>query len=64
VPGLARKLPHYGKYSYLGFAGQAPDNRIKGQWPAGDSAMSVWLGDERPGLRVPPAAPLTAVLGE
>jgi aminopeptidase N len=62
VPGLARKLPHYGKYSYLGFAGQAPDNRIKGQWPAGTSAMSVWLGDERPDLVVPEAMPLTAVL--
>ena len=32
LPGLSRKLPHYGKYSYLAFGGDAPDNFIKGQW--------------------------------
>ena len=26
IPGLARKLPHYGKYSYLGFTGDGPKN--------------------------------------
>ncbi len=39
VPGLARKLPHYGKYSYLVFEGSAPDNRRKGQWKITDSPM-------------------------
>jgi len=24
LPGLARKLPHYGKYSYLAFSGTEP----------------------------------------
>jgi hypothetical protein len=34
VPGLIRKLPHYGKYGVLVFAGQEPTNVHKGTWPA------------------------------
>jgi aminopeptidase N len=41
VPGLARKLPHYGKYSYLGFSGDEPTNILKGQWPVLRSPMSI-----------------------
>ena len=41
LPGLARKLPHYGRYSYLAFTGTAPDNMLKGQWPVAGSPMSV-----------------------
>jgi hypothetical protein len=41
LPGLARKLPHYGRYSYLAFTGTAPNNTLKGQWPVVDSPMSV-----------------------
>ena len=41
VSGLGRKLPHYGRYSYLGFTGTAPDNVLKGQWPVVDSPLSV-----------------------
>lgn len=47
LPGLARKLPHYGKYSYLVFSGSAPDNRAKGQWPSGDSELVQWIGARR-----------------
>jgi Peptidase family M1 domain len=36
---LARKLPHYGKYSYLAFT--AGDNIAKGQWDVTDSPMIV-----------------------
>jgi aminopeptidase N len=41
IPILARKLPHYGQYSYLIFS--APDgiNQLKGQWPATGSPLSV-----------------------
>lgn len=39
IPGLARKLPHYGKYSYLAFSGTEPTNVVKGQWSVGDSPM-------------------------
>jgi len=41
VPGLARLLPHYGKYSYLGFAGQRPNNVLKGSFPALYSPLQV-----------------------
>jgi hypothetical protein len=43
MPGLGRKLPHYGKYSYLGFEGAEPTNMLKGQWQASDSPLSVDL---------------------
>ncbi|NCA70136.1 MAG: M1 family peptidase [Sphingobacteriia bacterium] len=57
IAGLARKLPHYGKYSYLTFTGSAPDNQIKGEWAAGDSQLVRWLGPRRelPPLTEPPA---------
>jgi len=34
MPGLIRKLPHYGKYSVLVFKGEEPTNVHKGIWPA------------------------------
>jgi len=43
LPGLGRKLPHYGKYSYLGFEGDEPTNMFKGQWPTVNSPMTVIL---------------------
>jgi hypothetical protein len=60
VPGLARKLPHYGKYGYLTFTGDAPDNQVKGQWPPGDSALTQWLTDARPALAMPTPPTLLA----
>jgi hypothetical protein len=54
-PGLARKLPHYGKYSYLVFSGDAPSNVLKGQWPVTDSPLQIRLGDES-GQNSPPVA--------
>jgi aminopeptidase N len=42
-PGLGRKLPHYGKYSYLGFEGTEPVNTLKGQWQESDSPLQVDL---------------------
>ena len=41
VAGLARKLPHYGSYSYLAFEGDAPTNILKGQWRVLDSPLNV-----------------------
>jgi aminopeptidase N len=43
LPGLGRKLPHYGKYSYLGFEGEEPVNVLKGQWTPTDSPLRVDL---------------------
>jgi aminopeptidase N len=39
IPGLIRKLPHYGKYSYLAFSGDEPTNVAKGQWPVLNSPL-------------------------
>jgi aminopeptidase N len=46
VPGLGRKLPHYGRYSYLAFTGTAPDNILKGQWPVVGSPMSICVAQQ------------------
>jgi hypothetical protein len=42
--GLARKLPHYGKYGYLSFAGSEPGNVLKGQWRVRESPLNIALG--------------------
>ena len=60
MPGLARKLPHYGKYGYLGFTGDEPKNTVKGQWPVTESPLSVPLGDSGQPLVLPPREPLVA----
>jgi aminopeptidase N len=36
---LTRKLPHYGKYSYIGFEGEHAQNRIKGVFEIVDSPL-------------------------
>jgi len=46
--GLGRKLPHYGKYSYLAFEGDEPTNTVKGQWEPDSSPMVVNLDPGRP----------------
>jgi len=46
LPGLARKLPHYGKYSYLAFSGDEPTNVVKGQWPVLASPLVRFLSDD------------------
>jgi len=48
MPGLARKLPHYGRYGHLGFRGDEPSNVSKGEWPVLASPMSVALADDAP----------------
>jgi hypothetical protein len=49
LPGLGRKLPHYGRYSYLAFTGDEPTNVLKGQWPVVHSPLSIVLARE-PGV--------------
>jgi len=46
IPGLARKLPHYHKYSYLAFEGEEPANILKGRWPVLDSPMTAFFRSE------------------
>ena len=40
IPGLIRKLPHYGKYGYLVFKGDEPKNVAKGTWPSSNIGLS------------------------
>jgi len=39
ISGLIRKLPHYGKYSLLGFEGETAKNKLKATLPVNNSAM-------------------------
>ncbi len=64
IPGLVRKLPHYGKYSYLAFKGDEPTNISKGQWPVYNSplvkiidenAKNTSINEERQALASLPA---------
>jgi aminopeptidase N len=48
---LARKLPHYGKYSWLVFAGDDAVNEGTGEWPAGETPLARNLA--------PDATPIT-----
>ena len=44
-PTIARKIPHYGRYSYLVF--EDDTNRMKGIWPAASSPLiHVWPADK------------------
>lgn len=67
IPGLARKLPHYHKYSYLVFEGTEPVNVAKGRWTVSDSPMTVYLPREDgelshvPMAALAPRKPLTEV---
>jgi hypothetical protein len=44
ISAIWRKLPHYGKYSYLVFAGT--QNVAKGSWPVGRSPLKVFWMEE------------------
>jgi hypothetical protein len=47
VTAIARKIPHYSKYSHLKFEGTT--NVAKGMWPAGDSPLrAVLVFDSKP----------------
>ena len=47
---LGHRLPHYGKYSFLGFDAESGRNLVKGNWRVTDSKMSARL---RPNGNVP-----------
>jgi aminopeptidase N len=40
ISGLKRKIPHYGKYSYLGFEGDEAENKLKGEFPCLTSPLT------------------------
>jgi len=41
LPILARKLPHYSKFSYAAFSGPESTNLIKGVWPVARSPLAM-----------------------
>jgi aminopeptidase N len=55
LPGLGRKLPHYGRYSYVAFEGTEPANTFSGEWRQADSPLRV---DFRAGTTDVALAPL------
>ena len=58
---LAKKIPHYGKYGWLGFAGDQAENALKGTWSASSSPLTTVL-QPQPLPRVLKAAPALASL--
>ena len=50
IEGLIRKLPHYGKYSYLAFQGDEPTNVAKGQWEVINSPLTKIFEDTKAGI--------------
>ncbi|GMT45939.1 MAG: hypothetical protein IEMM0006_1771 [bacterium] len=65
IPGLARLLPHYGKYSWLGFEGSRPNNVLKGTFPPLHSPLhyNIPVKGQRPAIkaRLKPEPPLTTL---
>ena len=45
IKALTRKLPHYGKYGYLGFEGDEATNVLKGSLPALGSPLNIRIND-------------------
>lgn len=61
IEGLQRKLPHYAKYGYLGFEGDAPNNVLKGEFPIIDSPLS-WINEGISPLQIKTKLPLRKAL--
>ena len=51
---LARKLPHYGKYSWLVFAGDEATNEATGEWPIGDTPLAQNLTPQARPIKLAP----------
>ncbi len=58
---LARKLPHYGKYSWLVFAGDEATNEATGQWPVGDTPLARNLTPQGRPIKLAPRKALAEV---
>ena len=59
IPGLIRKLPHYGKYGYLVFNGDIPENVAKGIWPS--SREGLYHSFKKGTYSLPPKVPLIKI---
>lgn len=54
IPGLIRKLPHYGKFGYMVFEGSQPTNILKGVWPAERAGLMKIFHQQRFSLPAKP----------
>jgi hypothetical protein len=59
IPIIARKLPHYGRYSYAVFARESAQIQTWGEWPLPRSPLTKTL---HPGHTLVPLAPQTALI--
>jgi hypothetical protein len=58
---LARKLPHYGKYSWLVFGGDEATNEATGEWPVGDTPLARNLTPQARPIKLEPRKALAEV---
>src|SRR5215813_12052510 len=58
---LARKLPHYGKYSWLVFAGDEATNEASGEWPVGDTPLARNLSPQAQPIKLTPRKALAEI---
>ena len=59
---VVRKLPHYGKYSYLAFDGDEASNVAKGQWPIANSVLTYSFSEAtQPCGKLPIRKPLATL---
>ncbi len=58
---LARKLPHYGKYSWLIFTGDEATNEATGEWPIGDTPLARNLTPQARPIKLEPRKALAEV---
>jgi hypothetical protein len=58
---LARKLPHYGKYSWLVFAGVDATNEATGEWPVADTPLVRNLTPDAQPIKLTPRKALAEV---
>src|SRR5262245_16642718 len=57
---LARKLPHYGRYSWLVFAGDAATNEASGEWPIADTPLARNLTPQGRPIKLAPRKALAS----
>lgn len=57
VAGLGRKLPHYTKYSYVVFQGDAPSNIDRGMWPVTHSPLTLMVDGAKQAVPMAALAP-------
>ncbi|MEW7979902.1 MAG: M1 family metallopeptidase [gamma proteobacterium symbiont of Phacoides pectinatus] len=64
LAGLAKKLPHYSKYSYVLFDARSLVNAAKGQWLESTSKLNIILSNNKElgEIKLEPRKPLTALL--